>query len=206
MPKDVMSMENFRDIEHKRLMQAAMFGYRYGHSNPKPYTMPSGGGKTLVAEETCHDLGLKSTVCIPRTVGANSFMRQSFAVAAAAASLERAFTVAARKIAEDVGAILSRERFQGELVMYMSTKSSEAAEDAYEKLRAALNEAYEKLRAALNEAGFNVLAGGMKGTGTALQAAFDTMQAKVQFPKEAFLKEHPKVKKGIPYYHGKRRF
>ncbi len=109
--------------------------------------------------------------------------------------MERAFTVAARKIAEDVGAILSRERFQGELVLHMSTKSSEAAEDAY-----------EKLRAALNEAGFNVLAGGMKGTGTALQAAFDTMQAKVQFPKEAFLKEHPKVKKGIPYYHGKRRF
>lgn len=195
MPKDVMSMENFRDIEHKRLMKAVEFGYRYGHSNPKPYTMPSGGGKTLVAEETCRELGIKSTVCIPRTVGANSFMRQSFAVAAAAASLERAFTVAARKIAEDVGAILSRERFQGELVMYMSTKSSEAAEDAY-----------EKLRAALNEAGFNVLAGGMKGTGTALQAAFDTMQAKVQFPKEAFLKEHPKVKKGIPYYHGKRRF
>lgn len=195
MPKDVMSMENFRDIEHKRLMKAVEFGYRYGHSNPKPYTMPSGGGKTLVAEETCHDLSLKSTVCIPRTVGANSFMRQSFAVAAAAASLERAFTVAARKIAEDVGAILSRERFQGELVMYMSTKSSEAAEDAY-----------EKLRAALNEAGFNVLAGGMQGTGTALQAAFDTMQAKVQFPKEAFLKKHPKVKKGIPYYHGKRRF
>lgn len=195
MPKDVMSMENFRDIEHKRLMQAVEFGYLYGHSNPKPYTMPSGGGKTLVAEETCRELDLKPTVCVPRAVGASSHMRQSFAVAAAAASLERAFTVAARKIAEDVGAILSRERFQGELVMHMSTKSSEAAEDAY-----------EKLRAALNEAGFNVLAGGMKGTGTALQAAFDTMQAKVQFPKEAFLKEHPKVKKGIPYYHGKRRF
>ena len=195
MPKDVMSMENFRDIEHKRLMQAVEFGYRYGHSNPKPYTMTSGGGKTLVVEEMCRELGLKSTVWKPRNVGASSFMRQSLAVAAAAASLERAFTVAARKIAEDVGAILSRERFQGELVLHMSTKSSEAAEDAY-----------EKLRAALNEAGFNVLAGGMQGTGTALQAAFDTMQAKVQFPKEAFLKEHPKVKKGIPYYHGKRRF
>lgn len=195
MPDDVMSMENFREIERKRLEQALLFGYRYGHSNPKPYTMPSGGGKTLMAEEMCRELGLKPVVCIPRTLGANSFMRQSFAVAAAAASLERAFAAAARKIADDVGAALSKERFQGELVMYISTKSSEAAEGAY-----------EKLRVALNEAGFDVLSKGMTDTGTALQAAFDTMQAKVQFPKEAFLKERPKVKKGIPYYHGKRRF
>lgn len=195
MPKDVMSMENFRDIEHERLMKAVEFGYRYGHSNPKPYTMPSGGGKTLMAEEACRELGLQSTVWKHRTVGASSFMRQSLAVAAAAASLERAFTVAARKITEDVGAILSRERFQGELVMYMSTKSSEAAEDAY-----------EKLQAALKEAGFDVLIAGVKGTDTALQAAFDAMQVKVPFPKAAFLKEHPKTKKGIPYYHGKRRF
>lgn len=87
---DKLSMDNYRKIEHERLMRNAMFGYRYGHSNPKPYTMPSGGGKTLVAEETCRELGLKSTVCIPRTVGADSFMRQSFAVAAAAASLSGA--------------------------------------------------------------------------------------------------------------------
>lgn len=203
MTEDVMSMENFRDIEHKRLMQVAMFGYRYGHSNPKPYTMPPGGGKTLVVEEMCRELGLKSTVWKPRNVGTSSYTRQSLAAAAAVAQLEHAFTDAAKKLSDAIQASFSMERFQGEMTLILEGNSAELK-----------GRMLEDMGRVLREAGFCVtqhnaeefLPKYQEHIGKHLQASFNVLQTKVQFPKEAFLKTHPKAKKGMPYYHGKRRY